>query len=107
MNHKSLPYFEDARLRERNFGEATGTHRDNHDWEQFWSHDDTVTIQGAKTLNEFTKRVKSFLDDVQKLPYTTALLVTHGGVLNRIQAIIDPQHTHITHKNTAIILVEI
>lgn len=105
--HKTLPYFEDVRLRERDFGKATGTHRDEHDWEQFWSLNDTVSIEDAETLSEFTERVSGFLDELRKQPYDAVLLVAHGGVLNRVQAILDPTHTHIPHKNASIISVEI
>lgn len=101
----NVPYSKDARLRERNFGKATGTHRDEYDWERFWSLDDTVTIDGAETLNDFTARVNSFLDELRTQPYEAVLLVAHGGVLNRIQAILNPSHTYIAHKNASIISV--
>lgn len=103
LRHVDVPYFEDARLRERNFGDAAGTHRDRYDWEQFWSLDNRVTIPNAETLNDFTARVVSFLEDLKKQPYDTVLIVTHGGVLNRIQAILDPRHRHYSHANATML----
>ncbi len=106
-HHKKMPYFEDPRLREQNFGEAAGTHRDDHDWEQFWSIKDYSTIPNAETLDEFTLRVKEFMDELKTKTYTSALIVTHGGVLNRIQTILDPGHQHYSHANASILEIEI
>lgn len=103
LRYVGVPYFEDARLRERNFGDATGDHRSYYDWEQFWSLNDQVTIPNAEILNDFTARVASFLEDLKKQPYDTVLIVTHGGVLNRIQAILDPRHRHYSHANASML----
>lgn len=105
--HEQIPYFEDARLRERNFGDAAGTHRDEHDWEQFWSTEDRATIANAEIVNDFTARVADFLNELKTKPYESALIVTHGGVLNRVQAIFDPNHTHHPHANASILEVNI
>lgn len=102
-----VPYFEDSRLRERCFGEAAGKYRNEYDWDLFWSLTDTVSIEGAETLNDFTNRVSSFLDELREKDYGAVLLVSHRGVLNRIQSILDPTHTHIPHENASIISVEI
>lgn len=105
--YANIPYFQDERVRERHFGDATGTHRDEHDWEQFWSVDDRVTIPNAEILNDFTKRVSDFLDELKTKPFQSVLIVTHGGVMNRIQTIIDPDHEHYPHANTSILEVDI
>jgi len=102
---EEVPYIEDARLRERDFGDAAGTHRDEHDWEQFWSLNDRATILNAEILNDFTVRIASFLDELKSRPYQAVLIVAHGGVLNRVQAILDPRHKHYAHVNTAILEV--
>ena len=102
-----VPYYEDARLRERNFGDAAGTHRDEHDWEQFWSVEDRSTIPNAEVITDFTKRVKDFLDDLKRKDYGAVIVVAHGGVLNRVQAILDPAHTHHPHGNATILEVVI
>ncbi|HEY8886079.1 MAG TPA: histidine phosphatase family protein [Candidatus Microsaccharimonas sp.] len=106
-HYVDVPYFEDRRLRERNFGDAAGTHRDNHDWEQFWSIEDRSTIPNAEIINDFTMRVKDFLDELKTKPYASVLVVTHGGVLNRIQTILDPNHQHYSHENTSILEIDI
>lgn len=106
-HHEGLPYFEDVRLRERNFGDAAGTRRDQHDWEQFWSVTDRATIPNAEVIDDFTARIASFLDELQVKPYKSVLIVAHGGVLNRVQAILDPNHTHYSHANASIIEIDI
>lgn len=105
--YKTTPYFQDARIRERNFGDAAGTHRDDHNWEQFWSVEDRSTIANAEIINDFTKRVADFLEELKAKPYTSVLIVTHGGVLNRIQTIINPTHEHHAHPNASILEVDI
>lgn len=100
-----IPYSEDVRLRERNFGDAAGTHRDDHDWEQFWSVEDRSTIPNAEVITDFTGRVSDFLQDLKKTDYKAVLVVAHGGVLNRVQAILDPSHTHQPHANGSVLEV--
>lgn len=86
--YPSVPYSEDSRLRERCFGEAQGTHTGLHDWEVFWSVRDTVSIPEAETLDAFDARVQGFLDDIKQKPFTSALVITHGGTVNRILSIV-------------------
>lgn len=105
--YRDVPYFEDARLRERNFGDAAGTHRDQHDWEQFWATEDSSTIANAEIVNDFTARVLEFLDELKAKQYDAVLIVAHGGVLNRFQAILDPTHTHHPHPNASILEIDI
>lgn len=107
LKYRNIPYAEDSRLRERNFGKASGTRRDSHDWEYFWSLSDSVSIEGAETLDEFTKRVGDFLDELKQKSYASVLVVAHGGVLNRIQTILDPDHSYISHKNASIIQINV
>jgi broad specificity phosphatase PhoE len=105
--YKGTPYFEDQRLRERNFGDAANTHREGHDWERFWSINDRSTILNAEILNDFTERVTRFLDELKDKPYSSVLVITHGGVLNRVQAILDSDHVHHPYKNADIIEIDI
>ncbi len=106
-HYEDTPYFEDVRLRERNFGDAAGTHRSNYDWEQFWSTEDRSIIPNAEILNDFTARVESFLNELRAQPYESVLIVAHGGVLNRVQAILNPNHEHFSHPNASILEVDI
>lgn len=86
--YPSVPYSEDNRLRERGFGEAQGSHTSLQDWEVFWSVRDSVSIKGAETLDDFDARVHAFLEDIRQEPYTSVLIVTHGGTINRILSIV-------------------
>lgn len=100
--YSEIPYFEDERLRERNFGDATGQHRDLYDWEVFWSSIDTVSIPNAETLNEYSERVQSFMDSLKKSGFARVLIVTHGGTINRFQDLTSKNHIHIPHKNASV-----
>lgn len=101
--YPSLPYVEDVRLRERNFGEANGHKRDGYDWEVFWASSDTVSIPGAETLDVFSRRVQLFLDMLRKTEYKRILIVTHGGTINRIQDLTTvDSHSRVLHKNASI-----
>lgn len=103
--YPNVPYFEDARLRERNFGDAAGTHRDEHNWEQFWSVEDRSTIPNAEIISDFTKRVSEFLEELKAKDYDAVMVVAHGGVLNRVQFILDSRHLHHSHANASILEV--
>ncbi|MFZ1250736.1 MAG: histidine phosphatase family protein [Candidatus Microsaccharimonas sp.] len=101
--YPDIPYKEDERLRERNFGDAGGQHRDTYDWEGFWaSSEDISTIPNAETLRDFTNRLREFLEYLKTTGYSSVLLVTHGGAINRIKGIIDPTHEHQTHANASV-----
>ena len=105
--YPTVPYIEDARLRERNFGDAAGTRISNRDWEQLWSLNDSSTIPNAETLNDFSERVKSFLDELRTKPYTSVLVVAHGGVLNQVQSTLYVDHQHYSHANASVLEVDI
>lgn len=97
-----VPYFEDERIRERCFGDAQGNHRDEHDWEVFWVLSDEVSIPNAETLNEFSQRVQAFIDMLKESGYSKALIVTHGGTINRFQDLTSSNHQHVAHGNTSV-----
>lgn len=81
-----VPYCEDFRLRERNYGDIQGEKRELHNWEAFWAIRDAIDVPNAETVNEFTDRVAEFLDYLKKThdDDETILLVTHAGTINRI-----------------------
>lgn len=106
-HYPTLPYFEDLRIRERDFGDAAGTHRDNHDWEHFWSAKDTTKIPNAETLNEFNDRIRDFLEYLKTKDYSKVLIVAHGGVLNQVHKILNPDYIRQSHQNASIIEVDI
>lgn len=103
----SVPYLEDARLRERCFGDAQGTHKDQHDWESFWSIRDSVSINNAETLDEFDARVQNFLDDIKTMPYKAVLVVAHGGTINRLLALTDDTYQYQPVQNSKTIKISL
>ncbi len=107
VHYPDTPYFEDTRLRERKFGDAQGTRRDTLNWEQVWSAKDPAIIPNAETIDEFTTRVKDFLNDIKLQQYESILVVAHGGVLNRVQFILNPHHAEYPHANASILEIDI
>lgn len=102
QKYPDVPYFEDARLRERNFGDATGERRDKHDWEAFWASSDSVTIPNAETLTDYNARVQSFLDSIGQTSFKRPLIVTHSGTINRFQALTGDSHEPTRHQNASV-----
>ena len=100
--YPDVPYSEDARLRERGFGDAEGTHRDGHDWEVFWASNDTVSIPNAETLDAYNGRVQDFLDDTRRTLARAVLVVTHGGTINRLLDLTSEDHTYQPVKNSSV-----
>ncbi len=107
IKYPDIPYFEDERLRERNFGDATGDHRDKHDWEVFWASNDTVSIPNAETLDEYNSRVQSFIDSLKTSGFLKALIVTHGGTINRLQDLTSIDYQHVSHRNGSVTKITI
>ena len=100
--YPTVPYFEDEHLRERNFGDATGKHRDLHDWEVFWASVDSVSIPNAETLDEYSKRVQIFMDTLRESGFSKVLIVAHGGTINRFEDLTNEGHSHIAHENASV-----
>ena len=104
FRHKfpDIPYFEDKRLRERNFGDAVGYPRDKYDWDEFWSSpDNQVTIPNAETLNSFNERVKEFINDLKSSNYRRVLIVAHGGTINRLRHLVAGED-YVQHDNASV-----
>lgn len=102
QKYSDTPYFEDKRLRERNFGDAQGTQSDKHGWEVFWASKDSVSIPNAETLDDFTERVNKFIEYLNQLPYKKILIVTHGGTINRFHDIINENHEFHAYGNATV-----
>lgn len=98
FRHKfsEVPYYEDARLRERFYGDVQGTQKDPSQWEEFWSQCDILPIPGAETPEEYTKRVARFLDTLRSLydDDKSVLVVAHGGTINRILDVTNTKKLH-------------
>lgn len=104
-----VPYFEDKRLRERNLGDAQGTHKNLHDWEVFWSSVDTVSIANAETFDSYNKRIVDFLDEVKAKhgPDDKILIITHGGTIRRIMANVAGTREYQPLKNCEMMSVDL
>lgn len=107
--YPELPFSTDRRLRERNFGDAQGTHKELHDWEIFWASNDEVSIPNTETLNVYTNRVRSFLEDLKKRHDNNEqiLIITHGGTINRIMDILNIKNEYQAIKNCESISVDL
>ena len=105
LKNPEIPYYEDSRIRERNFGDAQGTNKAIHNWEIFWASSDEVSIKNAETLNDFNKRVTSFIDylKTRHRENESLLIVTHGGTITRFQNIINKNLDYIPAKNCEVI----
>jgi probable phosphoglycerate mutase len=105
--YPNVPYFEDPRLRERNFGDASGEPRANHDWEAFWASEDSVPIPNAEILDDYNARVQSFLDSLRQSAFLKPLIVTHSGTINRIQDLTGDSHEPSKHGNASVTQIHI
>ncbi|GBC88976.1 Putative phosphoserine phosphatase 2 [bacterium HR13] len=80
----------DERLREMSFGEYEGKHF----WSMLEAHKDVFLnwlsnpvkhpLPTQESMEEFEKRVRSFLEDVKSNHYQNMLIVAHGGTLHAI-----------------------
>ena len=105
--YSGIPFFEDARLRERNFGDAAGDCRDNYDWERFWSSSDGVSIPNAETLDEYNQRVWSFIIDIKSAGFKKVLIVTHSGTINRWRDLTTDNYAPVAHHNATVVRLSI
>jgi|GEM_PF-1277262 len=95
-----VPVFADWRLRERSFGSLEGTSSKNIDWEAFFDVSPDESHLGVEPEAHLHERVKSFMRDMALFDISHAVVVTHGGILNRIKYILDPNHNFRKHANT-------
>lgn len=100
--YPAVPYFEDARLRERDFGDASGEHRSRRDWEMFWASGDMSSVPNAETLAAYDARVESFINELKVSGFSNVLIVTHGGTINRIVALTNNDTHGSAHENASV-----
>jgi broad specificity phosphatase PhoE len=107
--YPSKPFSKDKRLRERCYGIAQGTKKSPYDWGEFWSTTDTVTIEGAETLNSFNERIIEFVTMLQEKygPSSNLLIVAHSGSINRVLLLYGISDGYRPIGNCAIITAEI
>jgi len=105
---KSVPLLLDWRVRERYFGALEGTARDNVDWGEFFSHPEKYQAFGVEAEQHFEERVKSFLRDLDLIDVRYAVVVVHGGVLNRLNHLLHPSAFRAREfENAEMLLLEI
>ena len=82
INHeRNIPIIFDERISERNFGEYEGKSLKVVDGHHFWDYYINEQFKEAECIQDFFKRIYSFLDDISlKYPDKNILLVSHGGV---------------------------
>lgn len=81
INVNNLPIITDVRLLERGFGELEGIKGTDYDIHSFWDYERNLHYKNAECIQDFFKRVYSFLNDLEKnYPDKNVLLVTHNGV---------------------------
>lgn len=104
-----IPFMEDSRLRERNFGDAQGTNKGLHDWEVFWSSSDKVSIPNAETLDEYSRRVRDFIEEIKSKfkANEKILIITHGGTVNRVLDITKINEQYYPVKNCEALEIEL
>jgi len=95
-----VPVFPDWRLRERSFGKLEGNRREDIDWDDFFNTPPDKSHLGAEPEAHLQEREKSFMRDMALLDISHAVVVTHGGVLNRFKFILDPNHVKKKYANT-------
>lgn len=96
----NVPVFPDWRLRERSFGKLEGNHRQDIDWDDFFNTPNNESYSGAEPEAHLQERIKSFMRDMSLFDISHAVIVTHGGVLNRFKLILNPDHVIRKHANT-------
>ena len=101
-----VPFFTDWRIRELDFGSATGSHKEDHDWEVLWAstpHDASM-IEGAESLQLFQQRIEQFIESItaSHKKFNTILVVTHGGAINRFMQAINKKHVYTPVENCSI-----
>jgi len=96
-----VPSFPDWRLRERSFGTLENRKSKDIDWDSFWNLDSAKSHHDAEPEAHLRERVKSFLRDVELTGVSYAVVVSHGGVLNKIKHILEPKsdETHVQYAH--------
>ena len=78
---RNIKVIYDDRLIERDFGEFEGIETKNFDFHGYWNYYKNDHYESAENIQEFFKRVYSFLDDIiNKYKDKNILIVAHGGI---------------------------
>lgn len=91
-DHENLTLIPKAEWRERNFGNLEGKLRAEVDWDEFWSAPDHESPFGAESLDDFNARIaRAVLDLAVTYPDETIAVIAHGGTMNRLNYLTDPE----------------
>lgn len=97
-----LPVKTTAALRERNFGDMEGKPIAEVDQSGFWEMPADATDYNAESLEAFTRRIATFTTELcEAHKEETVLLVTHIGVMNRLNYLQDPENFAFTKYTNA------
>jgi broad specificity phosphatase PhoE len=78
---RNIPIIYDERIIERDFGEFEGKETKDFDFFGYWDYYKNEKYERAENIQEFFKRVYSFLDDILlKYKDKNVLIVAHGGI---------------------------
>lgn len=80
-----LTYYDDSiitddRLRERSCGDLSGKPLEVTNREEYWNYYTNIQYGTSENIQEFFKRVYSFLDELKTRDYKSVLIVAHSGV---------------------------
>lgn len=81
---KNVEIIYDERLLEICYGENEGKVHNEFDYEGVWDIVNTHEYKDCEKVNEFLKRVHSFLDELKNRNEENILIVTHNGVCRAI-----------------------
>ncbi len=97
----------DWRLRERYFAKLQDQPSKNVDWASFQGAAPSDSPDGAEPELYFEERVKSFIRDLSLYNPKTVLIITHGGVINRLGFILDPNYEARWYENVEFVELDI
>ena len=78
INNKEIIF--DDRIKERNPGSLNGQSISVTNREEYWFYYSNVQYGTSENIQEFFKRVYSFLDELKSKDYKKVLIVAHSGV---------------------------
>lgn len=80
-----IPLREEIRLKEQNFGKYESTARDGEEFKKA-KMNFINSFEGGETMLHLAARIYSLIDEIQRQPEKTYLLVAHNGISRVIQS---------------------
>ena len=78
---RNIEIIYDKRIQERDFGEFEGLNKDIFGFYDFWTYNKNIKYEKAENVQDFFKRIYTFLDEIKEIHKgKNVLLVLHGGV---------------------------